>query len=73
MRWFRNRQEVAEHLQISRMTLNRWEKRTPLIKETLPAHTFSVNQDDVNEWYQKLREKYRPYNSWKKDRITRPG
>jgi len=64
MRWYRTRSDIAKYLGISRMTLNRWEKILPLVKGTLRHHAFHLDKSDVKAWYEKLRDKYRPYQSY---------
>ena len=68
MKWFRTRSEIAEYLGISRTTLNRWEKILPLVKGTLRGHTFNLDKSDVTTWYNKLRDKYRPYQSYERSK-----
>ena len=70
MTWFRNREEIAEYLRISRMTLSRWEKIVPLPLSFGRCHVGRIESGEINAWYNKLREKYRPYNSWSKGKIT---
>lgn len=68
MKWFRTRSEIAEHLGVSRMTLNRWEKILPLVRGTLRGHTFHLDKSDIKVWYGKLRDKYRPYQSYERSK-----
>ncbi len=51
---FRNRSEIAEHLGVSRMTLSRWEKKTPLPKTGRGCHVMRIEKSVVDDWYKKL-------------------
>lgn len=60
MKFFNTRAQVAEYLRISRMTLSRWEKIVPIVERWPRTHMPSMDSDDIDAWYRKLREKYRP-------------
>lgn len=67
-KYFSSRAGIAAYLGIARMTLSRWEKKLSLVPGTLRGHTFHLDESDVNKWYKELREKFRPYNAWEKDK-----
>lgn len=71
VRYFGSRTGIAAYLGITRMTLNRWEKKLPLVNGTLRGHTFNLDKSDVDAWYNKLRGIFRPYNVWNKDKLTK--
>lgn len=67
-KYFGSRSGIAAYLGITRMTLNRWEKKVPLVNGTLRGSAFHIDKSDVDVWYDKLRKIFRPYNAWQKDR-----
>jgi len=65
--YFRDRQEVADFLKVSRMTIHRWEKIERLNEPVGWGHTRSISKDRVLEWFKTVRKKGNTRNLYKYD------
>ncbi len=64
--WLYTRQDIADYLRISRMTLSRWEKLVPL-HDQKGVHIRDIRRTDADEWQIKVHThpKYRqPFKRW---------
>jgi len=65
------REEVAEHLRVTRMTLSRWEKIVPLPCDYMGCRLKPMSIEMINTWHKKVREKHnmkQPNISWRRTR-----
>lgn len=55
--WFRTRTEIADHFEVTRMTLHRWEKILSLARNKNDRVWMSLS--DIKKWYMAMSEKRR--------------
>lgn len=67
---FRNRSEVAAHLGVTRMTLSRWEKKSPLPTCNTYKHVKRIDKKTVDTWYQKLIREHWWLTLYRKQRLS---